>query len=56
MLTLNGLLLNVTTDLGLWQQDVKWYHTDQFINITKIDPSGQEIHVCWLVVPGEDFH
>ena len=49
-------MLNTSSTIGLWEQDVQWYHTDEFINITRIEPDGQEIHVCWLVVPGEKFH
>lgn len=51
MLGMNGMLVNSTTKLGQWIQNVDYTVTKDFINITSIKPAAQEIHVCWLAIP-----
>lgn len=51
MLGMNGILVNSTTKLGQWVQDVNYTVTKDLINITSIKPAAQEIHVCWLAIP-----
>jgi len=51
MFTMNGFLLNNTAANGLWEQGLEYTYTNKELDLTKISPEGQEIHVCWLVVP-----
>lgn len=51
MLGMNGILVNSTTKLGQWVQNVDYTVTKDLINITSIKPAAQEIHVCWLAIP-----
>ena len=51
MLSMNGMLIQETQELGLWKQIVEYEHTNTHIELKKIEPETEEIYVCWLVVP-----
>ena len=51
MLSMNGMLIQETDAQGIWEQQVEYEHTNTHIELKKIIPETQEIHVCWLVVP-----
>ena len=51
MLAMNGMLIQETDAEGIWEQTVEYEHTKTHLELKKIVPETQEIHVCWLVIP-----